>query len=142
MNRITRPIIMLSTLLMLASSYSNAATIYKWVDDKGVPQYSAMPPSDRPFEKIKSYSSSSKSSSNSDAKQKADSPAKAATQTPQVAASKKDPERCAIAKRNLQTLKNNSRIKIKGEDGEMRFLDQQEIMDKRKESEQAVADSC
>lgn len=141
MNNFVRLGLIMGTVLMLANSPSFAASIYKWVDDKGTTQYTALPPTDRPSEKIKTYAGNSKGSASSSpaAPEKPTTQEAAANQPP---VSKKDPERCAWAKKNLETLNTNSRIKIQDDKGEIRYLDQKEISEKRKESQIAIDESC
>ncbi len=141
MNKFVRLGVSIIAVLWITTGW--AATIYKWKDDNGTVQYTAQPPSDRNYEKIKTSSGSSSRSDASTANQPAaedSKPEQKAMNMPPE--SRKDPERCAWARHNLETLNTNSRIKIQDENGEMRFLNQEEISEKRKEVETAIEQSC
>jgi hypothetical protein len=54
----------------------------------------------------------------------------------------KDPERCESARKNSETLKTYARIRIKGDDGEYRYLTPDEQKQKLDEANKAIEESC
>lgn len=129
------------SLLFLASSQVLAAAdkVYKWTDDKGVVNYSERPPLGTQTEVVKPDISHSEpvnyeitASEKTKEEKKVD-----ATKT-----SLKDPDRCDAARKNLDTLKTFARIKVKGDDGEYRFLTPEEQQQKTNEASKAIEESC
>lgn len=134
-------------LVSLASgSQTLAAKIYTWVDSDGVTHFSEHPPKNTQTTVIKprighsepvDYGSSDPVQNPEDAKAKAEQQAAA-----EVAQALKDPLRCASARKNLQTLENFGRVKVKGDDGELRYLTPSEQQERLKSTQQAINESC
>ncbi|MCW8196114.1 DUF4124 domain-containing protein [Proteobacteria bacterium 005FR1] len=139
-----RMVLILSAILAAGMPLANAATnYYKWTDEKGVTHYSARKPHDREAEVIRVSSGQTVPAA---AESKSQSAAKT-VQAPRggstgPADNLKDPERCETARNNLETLRANARVRMKGEDGEIRYLSEEEKAEKTQEFEQAVAESC
>lgn len=128
-------------LLFLASSYafSVPGKVYKWTDEKGLVHYSERPPLGIQTEIVKPETGHSEPVNyGSAASEKAKEEKKANTEK----SSRKDPERCDVARKNLDTLKTYARIKIKGDDGEYRFLTPDEQQQKTNEATKAIEESC
>lgn len=128
-------------LLFLASSYafSVPGKVYKWTDEKGLVHYSERPPLGIQTEIVKPETGHSEPVNyGSPASEKAKDEKKADAGK----SSQKDPERCAAARKNLDTLKTYARIKIKGDDGEYRFLTPDEQQQKTNEATKAIEESC
>jgi len=73
------------------------------------------------------------------------------TPTPQRAAAspsaprmvmEKNPEACAAARKNLETLNTYARIRVADSDGSYHFLDEDEKSQRRAEAEAAIAATC
>jgi hypothetical protein len=133
-------------LLCLAglSLTASAGTYYRWVDDQGITHYTAAPPQGIKSEKVTSYNhGSSASAPNAEQKNATDA---VAGENPEAQsappANLKDPERCAAAKKRADTLQNNNRIRMQSDDGEYRFLSQEEIQEELVKSQQAIEQSC
>tara|TARA_R110001599_G_scaffold353823_1_gene599179 strand:+ start:63108 stop:63485 length:378 start_codon:yes stop_codon:yes gene_type:complete len=60
----------------------------------------------------------------------------------QTTASTKDPEACATARKNLETLNTHARIRVPDGNGNFRFIDAEEKAQQRENSEAAVAYYC
>lgn len=54
----------------------------------------------------------------------------------------KDPEACAIAKQNLETLNTHARIRMPDADGNFRYLNEEEKANARTEAEAAISQNC
>lgn len=123
-----------------------AAKIYKWTDEKGITHFSEHPPLNTKTMLVKpqiamgeetvTAAEASSTSSSSTGKQSTKEEREAAR-----AAAKRDPDRCAAAKENINTLKSFAHIKVK--DGEeYRYLTPEEQQQKLNESTKAMTESC
>jgi ABC-type uncharacterized transport system involved in gliding motility auxiliary subunit len=140
-----------STAVMAAKDY------YKWTDDAGVTHYSARKPHGREAAVIKvttgkrmaesTESANSKATPNSKeqsnpAKTNTAPPTPAATQTETTTESLKDPERCEVAQKNLQILLNNSKVRMRDENGEIHYISEEEKVQRIQEFQRAADESC
>ena len=115
-----------------------SAKVYTWTDDKGVTHYGERAPKDVKAKVINArtgYSESVPSPETTKSQEKAAAPA-AETLVQQ------NPERCAAAKKNMDALNSYSRIKVKNEKGEMRYLTEEEKATKQAEMQQIANESC
>lgn len=128
------------TILVLNSSNLLAEEVYKWVDANGLTHYQAHPPKNRKTEFIKTktgHSAPVKYNTNTD-QALAQKDAKPAP----VVASKKDPELCSKAQANLKTFQQNSRVRVAGENGELRFLAPEEIEQRKQNATRIAGEAC
>ena len=126
---------------LLASSQALAAPgkVYRWTDEKGQVHYSERPPLGTQTEVVKPQIGHSEPVNyGTAATEKAKEEKKAGTDKNSL----KDPERCEVARKNLDTLKTYARVKIKGDDGEYRFLTPDEQKQKTNEAAKAIEESC
>jgi hypothetical protein len=135
----------LAVSFMLAANLTLAAPekVYKWADEKGLIHYSERPPLGTDTEVLKpevGHSEPVNYGSPSDNKSKEGK--KVDKQPNGDKGALKDPERCDSARKNLETLKTYARIKIKGDDGEYRFLTPDEQQQKNDEASKAIEESC
>lgn len=131
--------VMISLCLLLAYNQAMAEKMYKWIDEKGVTHYSQHPAANVKNEVIKPKTG------HSDPVTYAIPTSTAVLNTNSSAAAKaaqKDPERCANARKNLETLRTFARIKVKGENGEYRYLTPDEQKQKMGEANKAIEESC
>lgn len=135
-------ILTIGFICSLASSPSFAAAekVYKWTDAKGQTHYDQRPPINTPTEVIKTQtghsdpvSYTSQTEANSKDEKKTDVKKEAPP---------KDKEQCEGARKNAETLKTYTRIRIKGDDGEYRFLTPDEQKQKLDEANKAIEDNC
>lgn len=126
----------------LATAQLHASAYYRWVDENGVTHYTSTPPQGIASEKVTSSSSGSSRAAESNAAPTTDDKNKAAVADETDPANFKDPERCAAAEKRVETLQNNSRIRMRSEDGELRFLTPEEIQETLEEAQQAIRESC
>lgn len=133
--------LILSLLGLLASSQALTAPekVYKWTDEKGQVHYSERPPFGTQAEAIKPETGHSEPvnyGATADDKTKEEKTADTGKK------GLKDPERCDAARKNLDTLKTYARIRIKGEDGQLRYLTPDEQQQKTNEAAKAIEESC
>lgn len=133
------------SLVFLASSHAFSAPdkVYRWTDEKGVVNYSERPPLGTQTEIVKpDISHSEPVSYEIPSDDKANEGKKEEKKAGREKSSLKDPERCDAARKNLDTLKTYARIKVKGDDGEYRFLTPEEQQQKTNEASKAIEESC
>ena len=125
-------------LLVCSQAFAAAEKVYKWTDNKGQAHYSQHPPLNTPTEVIKpptghsdpvTYASEPTEKAKADKKDDKTAPAK-------------DKARCDQARQNAETLKTYTHIRLKGDDGEYRFLTPDEQKQKLNEANKAIEESC
>ena len=124
-------------IFTLTINVASAENYYKWTDDKGVTHYSEKSPKNTPTVKGRTHTGHSAPTTYASVKAAKEIPAP--TNKPQ---NLKDPARCKIAKSDLQSIDNSSRIKVKGENGAFRFLSKDEIAKRKKETIITIKKSC
>ena len=131
----------LSLICLFTWSLASAAPekVYKWTDAKGQTHYGQRPPAGTETEVIKPQTGHSDPVNYSAAPNEKDKEAK---KTDAKDAPPKDKERCENARKNSETLKTYARIRIKGDDGEYRYLTPDEQKQKLDEATKAIEESC
>jgi hypothetical protein len=126
---------------LLASSQALAAPakVYKWTDEKGLVHYSERPPFGKQTEIVKPETGHSEPVDYGTASSEK---SKEESKVANAKSSLKDPERCDTARKNLDTLKSYTRIKVKDDNGEYRFLTPDEKQQNTNEAAKAIAESC
>jgi len=128
------------TIILLSSANLAAEEVYKWVDDKGVTHYQALPPKNQEAKSIKTKTGHS-------------APVKYNTKTGKVVAekdtnsapivtNKKDPELCTKAQDNLKALQQYSRVRVADENGELRYLEPEEIEQRKQNATRVAGEAC
>lgn len=126
-------------LLVSSQAWAAPDKVYKWTDEKGLVHYSERPPLGKQTEIVKPEIGHSEPVDYGTAA--ADKP-KEENKAASAKASLKDPERCDAARKNLDTLKTYARIRIKGDDGQLRYLTPEEQQQKTAEASKAIEESC
>ena len=134
-----------AALAMAASTSSQAAPIYKWVDAQGVTHFDAHPPADNEAQQINvqtpqpsSTPSPSAASPSDDAQQRAvDAKVKAQVKVQEA----KREESCEGLRNNLAQLQNNPRIREQV-GGEIRRLTEENRKTRIEETEKAISEYC
>ena len=125
--------------------------VYRWVDDEGGVHYSDRKPQGVASTLIKISKVSNPSFSEEDGlteqidslQEKEEVEKLKAQQQQEIALSDKaTKDYCTSLKANIDTLTTGVRVKIKGEDGELRFLTAEEMVQKRRSSEQLFSENC
>jgi len=133
---------LLATSTLVATSSLAADTtkakVYTWTDDKGVIHYGERPPKDVNAKLVKTRTGHSEPVPQAAPPK----PEEAVAETQQQMQRVIDPERCELARKNLRTMDGHARIKVPDEQGNLRYLTEQEKAEKRQEMEQIVSESC
>lgn len=129
----------------LSSDALAAKKFYKWVDEKGVTHYSERPPRGQKSQQITTYTGRGTpppppKTSAAD-KEKQDSEKADATANEQ-AEPIKDPKICSSARKNLDILDRSNRVRLRGENGELVTLSNEEKESQRKTALKAVKEHC
>lgn len=142
-----RLMILTGSLLLALSTSAMASQIYKWVDDQGVTHFGAQPPQGQDATSINTATPPPRAPSpapttppaSDDAQQKAiDDQVK-----DQVA--KQEAERkkyCESARTNLAQLENNPRVRIEGDNGELRRIGEDERQQRITELKKSIDETC
>lgn len=144
-----RKIITLAVLLVAAPAMSSAASVYKWTDEEGVTHFGDRQPTGRPSESVsirtgkrsedgrKSPQEQVEALENQEAEE-----AERKEETAVEEARRKQREaNCETARSNLSILQRNSRIRVE-EEGEQRYLSEDEIEEQRVKFEEIAKENC
>lgn len=144
---------LIAALLASAIPAAAADTYYRWKDERGNTVHSDRPPpSGTEFETISTSSSlvrkvpaaaaasSASSAATNTATPAGGQPAAAAKEELEVV--KRNPDTCERARNNLATLDSAARIRIRGDDGEMRFLNEEEKEAQRAKARDLIDAHC
>jgi hypothetical protein len=128
------------------SGHLLAAKVYKWVDEDGTTHLSEHPPKNTQTTVIKPKTGHSEPvnyDSTGVATDKTATDAAAEQQAKDdLAQALKDPTRCEAARKNMETLRNFGRVKVKGDDGSYHFLTPEEQQERLRTTQQAIDESC
>ncbi len=122
---------------------------YRWVDEQGTEVNSDQPPSaGTDYEVIRAKRSMTvpvteeeTAAAQGDGGTPAPSQAAASPSVPQMVP-EKNPEACAAARKNLETLNTYARIRVADADGSYHFIDEDEKAQRRAEAEATIAAAC
>jgi hypothetical protein len=141
-----------SLLLFLAAVGIEAAasdTFYRWQDERGNQVNSDRPPpAGTPYEVISTESSMVRRVNTADAPAGAGADPGDGASPSQTVVHRgqsqvvKNPEFCAQAKENLATLEVAPRVRLRGEDGEYRYLTDEEREEQKKNARDTIAVHC
>jgi hypothetical protein len=120
----------------IASPLVFADKIYSWVDAKGVTHYGENPPKDTPSRQLNARTGHSDPVEYTTEDKKETPKAKAAT------SADPSPERCALARKNLQALTTNPRVKTTDKNGENRYMTPEEMQAQVDTMQKIIADEC
>ena len=136
--------------MLASSSLINTATagnVYKWTDDNGTIHYGDKRPKDVQSKTLKVNSKSSAPQTpvqeqlkSLEEKESQESLAKSEKEK-ELQLKNNNEQRCDQAKSNLQTIENNARIRIE-ENGELRYMTQEEITKKKDDMRKIVDEAC
>lgn len=156
MNRV---IVLVALLCLTATIPTHAGKFYKWVDNNGVTHYTAKPPEDRPAEtiKLKTPKPSAEVKPNStsadpDAAQATEQDGSAVGQAPEIPIgetqtpvnkSREEAANCALARRNLETLRTRTQVRMKDPaTGQYRYATGEEQIKAKAEAEAEIKRYC
>ncbi len=129
------------------SSFSIASeSHYRWIDKSGNPVHSDRPPPKGvDYEVVSSGTNLVRKVSSEEGVVPAETKPSVGNQFDQVDAKpelKKNPEYCKRAQDNLHTLNTSARIRIRDDQGDYRFIDEEEKEEQRKEAQAQIARHC
>jgi hypothetical protein len=125
--------------LYSTSVFAAKDKVYTWTDDKGVVHYGERPPKDSQAALVRTRTGHSEPP-----------PVAPTPGTPPITApapaveppSLKDPERCNIARKNLEALNSAARIRMPGEDGNVRILTEEDKAAQRETMQSIIDQAC
>lgn len=143
-----RQLILATTLLTGLSAPTLAAQVYKWVDEKGVTHFTAEPPPGQQSEQLNIKVAPAKASAPSvetlkETQSKADEQ-KVLDDKVKADVAKQNKQRaeyCQANRENLAQLRNNPRIRVE-ENGEQRFLSEEERQERIGNAEKNIGEYC
>ena len=140
-------------LLAIALAASvQASEVFKWVNEEGVTSYGEHAPTDKDYSMIKTYGevpSDAEEAKQRLEQQRADKKMadekdldyaeqkKIADQQAKVRA-----ENCKGAQNNLKTIQENARVRLLGEDGEFRYLSDEERQQQIDTAKEMISANC
>lgn len=150
-----------TSLLLAALSLHVQAEVYKWVDADGSIHYSDIKPNDKNATRIKTQTGQSINASDADSEP---NESDVSSNNPQARAQALDEqmktqqdvvdrqaemdkakaeqdEKCATIRENLKKMEENSRIRI-DDNGQVRYLSAEEIIEKKKNFQKMLDESC
>ncbi|SEL72193.1 protein of unknown function [Atopomonas hussainii] len=144
-----RQLILATALLTGLSAPALAAQVYKWVDEKGVTHFTAEPPPGQQSEQLNIKIAPAKASAPStDALKEAQSKAdeqKALDDKVKADVAKENKERaeyCQANRENLAQLRNNPRVRVEDDKGEVRVLGEDERQERIANAEKNIGEYC
>lgn len=126
----------------LLSTLAGAETVYKWVDDEGVTHFTAHPPKNRKSDAMRTSTGRSEpiDYSKQFPQEGSNNAQSNVAESPRGAPSQEElDEACRRARENLKMIEEGRRIAVTDDNGEQRYLDQQEI-DQRAEQARQIRD--
>jgi hypothetical protein len=140
-----RMVLILTAVLITGIPIAQAAQdYYKWTDENGVTHYSARKPHNQAAEVISIKTGQRVAIPAANQTNTASGTSRGAASQPPAGSdeSLKDRERCQTAQDNLETMRTNARVRMREENGEIRYLSEEEKAQKVQEFEKAMAESC
>lgn len=144
-----RKILTLAVLLVAAPTMTSAASVYKWTDENGVTHFGDRQPTGQQSESV-SIRTGKPSESNLQSpqeqvkaleEQEAEQAVRQEESAVEEARRKQREANCETARSNLSILQRNSRIRVE-EDGEQRYLSEEEIAEQRTKFEEIAEENC
>ena len=124
-------------------SHASGPGYYEWLDDRGTPQYSERPPLDRPYTFVTTKAGTKTSQrSDSTADKGVTVPGSVDEGLPEIQAQEKNTEFCNRARNNLNTLNGTARVRIRDENGDFRYLSEEEKDIQRQKATNLMAVHC
>ena len=126
----------LISLLFLISTSLAAGNIQKWVDEDGNVHYGDTPPASMKTESVRVQSAPSNPGKALPRlnQEEEDGPRDVTTEEASVA--------CENARKDLEVISNNTRIRLKEADGSVRYLNDEEIAERKSIAEADVERFC
>ena len=139
---------LLAVLLVATPQLLAAQVVYRWTTEEGEVRYSDRPPAPgTAYERLNDSTWRQPQRPVAEAKPTQSSPDERQTETESAperaqAAVEKDPLLCQKARQNLWEMDHSARIRIIGDDGSYRFLDEEEKEAERRKARQVIDLNC
>ncbi|MCS5563157.1 DUF4124 domain-containing protein [Marinobacter sp.] len=141
----------LTLLLAATPGIAMSASVYKWTDENGLTHFGDRQPAGAQSEKVNVRSGTASDSASErptpqqrlnqlEEQQQADAVSRRQA-AEEEARQKQRQANCETARTNLQVISNNARIRIE-ENGEQRYLSQEEIAEQRQKFEEIADKNC
>ncbi len=141
--------VMVVGLTLQPDASAEEQTIYKWLDEEGVVNYTARPPEDVDYEEVGIETREPvETEPGSDETRPAQDSAAESTppEQPEMARSEPDPEvvaeRCAQARSNIENLNQYQNVTVRGDDGEQRRISDEERTRMIEEAQAFIDEWC
>ncbi|CAD5106931.1 DUF4124 domain-containing protein [Zestomonas carbonaria] len=139
--------ILTGSLLLALSASAMASQVYKWVDEKGVTHFGAQPPEGQAATQINTTVPQIRSVAPTlpPADASADDQQKALDEKIKKEVASQELERkkyCENTRNNLAQLRNNPRVRVTDDNGEVRRIDEEERQQRIRETEKAIQENC
>ncbi len=138
-----------AVLLIISSFSANAGrNYYRWMDERGNPVHSDRPPPKGiDYEVVSTGSSLIRQVDAEEGAVPAETKPRVGNEfervdTEQAQAVEKNPEYCQRARDNLATLNTAARIRVRNDQGEFRFLDEEEKEARRQDAQAGISAYC
>jgi len=127
-----------------------ASEVYKWIDEDGTVHYSDRKPPNTETTIVKTTGTRITAPATDSVEHQLDDLSKRqeteqlkAQQEAEVAeTTQSTAEYCRSLRASLETLNNNSRVRVEDENGELRYLTAEEMVEKRRSNEQSLQEHC
>ncbi|MEY4589770.1 MAG: hypothetical protein RL497_1846 [Pseudomonadota bacterium] len=129
--------VLLSGLML--TGVCQAGQYYKWVDGNGVTHFSEKPVTGTEAKKMGTSSKTEEAAPTAEDAPSAETPAGS---TPTAAQANINAENCKIAQERIKALKSGQRIRLVGDDGKFSYLDENQIKDELKKTQDVLTASC
>jgi len=134
-------------VMVCAMTVSAEETYYRWTDQYGNVQHSDRPPPvGTNYEVVSTQSYNIRKVEGEDGAVPLETEPSVGnefeTHPKQASATKKNPELCSRAQENLATLERGGRIRIRNDQGELRFLGEEEIEEQKKRARDTMDMYC
>ena len=143
----TSLVVLLTTFSLAASPFSQAGdAYYRWNDKWGNPVHSDRPPPQgTEYEIVESGSSLIRKVQSTEGVVPVSAPTKpggAGQEETKPAPRQKDADLCNRAQKNLETLNSRARIRLRDENGEIRYLSEEDKKVQREEAQALISVHC
>lgn len=144
----------ISSALSIAAfvAAAHAAQVYKWIDEEGITHYGEQAPADYEYELVTTSGAPPADAEKAKARlqkmraareeQKEKTLDYAAQQKQRDEEAKIRTENCDSAKSNLKTIEENARVRVLGEDGEFRYLSEEERQQQIDRAKEIISNNC
>lgn len=131
---------------------ANAAKVYKWVDKEGVTHYGEQVPQGEEFETISTTTAPPKDAAKAKQRLEDTNAARQSEEAKKLDFEEQKKQReedirirkenCENAKANLKTIQDNARIRMMGDDGQYRYLSEEERQQQLDRAQHIIDTNC